>query len=94
LAGQNLRATWRPAVAVVLFKNLVLPLAVAVVAWWAGVRGVAYTVMVVAAGLPIGANAFIFAQRYRVAQDITTSAMGLSTVMALVTLSAIMLLLA
>ena len=94
LAGQNFRSTWRPVVVVVVFKNLVLPLAVAVVAWWAGVRGLTYTVMVVAAGLPIGANAFIFAQRYRVAQDITTSAMGLSTVLALFSLSAIMLCLA
>jgi len=94
LAGQNLRSNWRPVLAVVLFKNLLLPLAVAAVAWWVGVRGLTYTVMVVAAGLPVGANAFIFAQRYRVAQDITTSAMGLSTVLALVTLSALMLLLA
>jgi malonate transporter and related proteins len=93
LAGQNLRSNWRPVLAVVLFKNLWLPLAVAAVAWWAGVRGLTYTVMVVAAGLPVGANAFIFAQRYRVAQDVTTSAMGLSTLLALVTLSAIMLML-
>jgi malonate transporter and related proteins len=94
LAGQNLRSNWKPVLAVVMFKNVLLPLAVAVVAWWVGVRGLAYTVMVVAAGLPVGANAFIFAQRYRVAQDVTTSAMGLSTVMALFSLSAIMLLLA
>ena len=48
------------------------------------------TVMVVAAALPVGANVFLFAQRYEVAQEVTTASMGLSTVLALVTLSATM----
>jgi malonate transporter and related proteins len=48
--------------------------------------------MVVAAALPIGANVFLFAQRYEVAQEITTASMGLSTVLALFTLSLVMLL--
>ena len=42
--------------------------------------------------VPIGANVFLFAQRYEVAQALTTAAMGLSTVLALFTLSAVMLL--
>jgi predicted permease len=57
-----------------------------------GISGLPLTVMVVAAALPIGANVFLFAQRYEVAQEITTASMGLSTVLALFTLSLVMLL--
>ena len=55
-----------------------------------GLSGVPLAVMIVAAALPIGANVFLFAQRYEVAQDLTTASMGLSTVVALFTLSAAM----
>jgi predicted permease len=39
----------------------------------------------------MGANVFLFAQRYEVAQGLTTAAMGLSTVLALFTLTIVML---
>lgn len=91
LSRQSFSGTWKPVLAVSLAKNLGLPVLVAAMAWWGGVWGLPFTVMVVAAGLPMGANVFLFAQRYRVAQDITTSAMGLSTALALISLSAIML---
>ena len=74
-----------------LSKNLVLPVLVGLSAWAWGIEGLALTVMVVAAGLPTGANVFLFAQRYRVVEDVTTAAMGVSTVLALFTLSAVML---
>ena len=90
LARQSVGSQGWAVVQMALFKNVALPLLVAGVAWWAGIRGLAFTVMVVAAGLPMGANVFLFAQRYRVAQAVTTSAMGVSTAMALVTLSVIM----
>ena len=48
--------------------------------------------LVVAAALPVGANVFLFAQRYEVAQEVTTASMGLSTLLALFTLSMTMLL--
>ena len=47
--------------------------------------------MVIAAGLPIGANVFLFAQRYQVVQELTTASMGISTGLALFTLSVVML---
>jgi len=59
-------------------------------AWAMGITGLQLTVLVVAGALPIGANVFLFAQRYEVAQDLTTASMGLSTVVALFTLSAAM----
>jgi predicted permease len=50
-------------------------------------------VMVTAAALPMGANVFLFAQRYQVAQTVITAGMGVSTALALLTLSGWMLLL-
>ena len=67
-----------------------LPLLVGLAAWTLGITGLPLTVMVVAAALPMGANVFLFAQRYEVAQELTTAAMGLSTVLALFTLSLVM----
>ena len=81
-----------PAVARLLSKNLVLPVMVGLSAWGLGITGLPLTVMVVAAALPMGANVFLFAQRYEVAQETTTAGMGVSTVLALFTLSAVMLL--
>ena len=91
LARTPLAGHWRPALGVSLVKNLLLPLLVGLSAWGLGIGGLPLTVMVVAAALPMGANVFLFAQRYEVAQELTTAAMGLSTVLALFTLSLVML---
>ncbi len=87
LAGHLRQALWVSA-----SKNLVLPLLVGLCAWAMGITGLPLTVMVVAAALPTGANVFLFAQRYEVAQETTTASMGVSTVAALFTLSLVMLL--
>jgi predicted permease len=39
--------------------------------------------MVVAASLPMGANVFIFSQRYQESEDLVTTSVSVSTVMAL-----------
>ena len=46
--------------------------------------------MVVAASLPIGANVFLFSQRYQVAQERVTASVAVSTALALVSLSVVM----
>lgn len=92
LARTPLGGHLKPALWITASKNLLLPLLVGVSAWAWGITGLPLTVMVVAAALPIGANVFLFAQRYEVAEGLTTAAMGLSTVLALFTLSAVMLL--
>ncbi|MGM9428223.1 AEC family transporter [Hydrogenophaga sp. MI9] len=92
LARTPLTGHLRPALWISLSKNLLLPLMVGVSAWLWGITGLPLTVIVVAAALPTGANVFLFAQRYEVAQGLTTAAMGLSTVLALFTLSIVMLL--
>ena len=93
LSRTPLRGHWRDALWICLSKNLVLPLLVGASAWAMGITGLPLTVMVVAAGLPMGANVFLFAQRYQTAQALTTASMGLSTVLALLSLSAWMLVL-
>ncbi|MBP9906628.1 MAG: AEC family transporter [Rhodoferax sp.] len=87
--GPRLRA----ALGISLLKNLVLPTLVAGVAWLAGSRGLDLTVMIVAASLPMGANVFLFAQRYQVAQDLVTASMAVSSVLGLVTITLVMSLL-
>jgi len=94
LAATPLKGHWRAALEVVAVKNLVLPLMVAVGAWAVGISGLPLTVVVVAAALPVGANVFLFAQRYQTAQEITTATMGLSTLAAPLTLSLVMALMA
>lgn len=91
LARTPLTGHWQSALWATLSKNLVLPVMVGVSAWAFGITGLPLTVMVVAAALPTGANVFLFAQRYEVAQETTTASMGVSTVAALLTLSLAML---
>ncbi|WP_066268566.1 AEC family transporter [Hydrogenophaga palleronii] len=92
LANTSMQGHLRQALCVSLSKNLVLPAMVGLSAWALGITGLPLTVLVVAAALPVGANVFLFAQRYSVAQEVTTASMGLSTVLALFTLSFVMLL--
>lgn len=94
LASTSLGGHLRQALWVSASKNLALPLMVGLSAWFSGITGLPLTVMVVAAALPMGANVFLFAQRYEVAQELTTTSMGLSTLLALFTLSLVMLVMA
>jgi predicted permease len=47
----------------------------------------ALSVMVVAAALPIGANVFLFSQRYQKEEDTVTAAVAVSTLMSMVGIS-------
>jgi predicted permease len=80
----------RGALGITLMKNLCLPVLMAVLGWAWGMSGVPYAVMVVAASLPMGANVFLFAQRYEVAQDLVTASMAVSTVLGLATITLVM----
>jgi predicted permease len=50
--------------------------------------------MVVAAALPIGANVFLFSQRYRKEEDAVTAAVAVSTLISMLGISLTMALLA
>ncbi len=73
-----------------LLKNLLHPVLMLAVGWVAGLRGLALIVMVVAAAMPVGANVFLFSQRYRVAEDLITATVAVSTGLGLLTLTLVM----
>ena len=90
LASTSLGTHWRGALALTAVKNLLHPLLVVAAGWLLGLSGVPLAVMVVVASLPIGANVFLFSQRYRVAEDLITASVGVSTVLALGTVALVL----
>jgi len=75
------------AIGISLLKNLALPALVAALGLALGMEGLPLTVMIVTASLPTGANVFLFAQRYEVAQDLVTASMTVSTGLGLATVT-------
>ena len=73
-----------------LVKTVLHPALMLVVGWWLGLRGLHLAVMTVAAALPIGANVFLFSQRYRKEEDAVTAGVAVSTAMAVVSVTAVM----
>jgi len=86
--GQHLRG----ALALAVAKNLIHPVLVALLGVVFGLSGLPLLVMVLTAALPIGANVFLFSQRYAVAEELVTASVIVSNALALVTLPAVMLL--
>lgn len=93
LANTPVGQHWRPALALAGIKNLAHPLLVALLCRLLGVGGLPMTVMVVAAALPIGANVFLFSQRYEVAEELVTASVVVSTALALLSLTLVFTLL-
>ncbi|MFO1194309.1 MAG: AEC family transporter [Rhodoferax sp.] len=86
--GEHLRGALQQAA----IKNFVVPLLAAAAGWAMGMRGVPLTVLTVTAALPIGANVFLFSQRYGVAMPLITASVAVSTMVALFSVSLVMLL--
>ena len=84
---------WKMALRLSLVKTVLHPALMAAVGWLLGLRGLQLGVMVLAAALPIGANVFLFSQRYRKEEELVTSAVAVSTALALLTISAVLALL-
>jgi len=78
------------ALGISLLKNLALPGLVASLGLIFGIGNLPLAVMIVSASLPMGANVFLFAQRYEVAQDLVTAGMAVSTVLGLATITLVM----
>jgi malonate transporter and related proteins len=92
LVGITLAATrvgehLRIALGLSLLKNVAHPLVVASVGLALGLQGLPLAVMIVTASLPIGANVFLFAQRYETALPEVTAAVAVSTGVALVSVA-------
>ncbi|NDP40190.1 MAG: AEC family transporter [Rhodoferax sp.] len=81
---------FKAALGLSLIKNLAFPALVALLCWGLGLSGLPLSVMIVAASLPIGANVFMFSQRYEVAEELVTASMAVSTCLGLVTISLVM----
>lgn len=90
LASARVGAQLKGSMGLALLKNLVMPAIVAAIGWAVGLTGLPLTVMIVAASLPIGANVFMFSQRYEVAEELVTAGVAVSTVLAVVTISLVM----
>jgi malonate transporter len=93
LAQAAIGAQLRGAFVISLIKTLLHPALMGAAGWLAGLRGMPLAVMVVAASLPVGANVFLFSQRYRKAEDLVTASVAVSTVLALISVSLVMALL-
>jgi predicted permease len=77
---------WRGVLGLAALKLLVLPALVLAVAHWGfGLSGIPLSVIVMAAALPTGSNALIFAQRYRTQEGETTAAIVASTLLFVLT---------
>ena len=90
LANTPIGAHWRGAAVQSVVKNFLHPMVVAGIGWLLGVHGLPLAVMVVAASLPMGANVFLFSQRYRTSEELVTASVAVSTVLGLVTVTLVM----
>lgn len=70
-----------------IFKLVLMPALVAWIAHLMGVRGVAFAVVVLAAGMPTGANAFLLARRFGTMLEASASTVVVCTAASVVTLS-------
>lgn len=71
-------------------KLLIMPVLVAGLAWLAGVTGVAFAVVVLAAAMPTGANAFLLARRFGTMMEASASTVVVSTALSLATLTVLL----
>ena len=90
LAHTQVGAHIKGAFAISLVKNALHPALMAAMGWAFGLSGMPLTVMIVAASLPVGANVFLFSQRYHVAQELITASVAITTAVALVSVSLVM----
>jgi malonate transporter len=90
LAQAAIGAQLKGALGISLIKTVLHPVLMGSAGWLFGLRGMPLAVMVVAASLPVGANVFLFSQRYRKAEDLVTASVAVSTALALVSVSLVM----
>ena len=93
LAQTPVGENFKGAMKISVVKTFVHPMLMAAAGYAMGMRGLHLTVMVVAAALPIGANVFLFSQRYQKEEDVVTAAVAVSTTLALVSVTLVMALL-
>ena len=90
LAHTKIGAHIKGAFAIVMVKNVLHPALMAVLGWSFGLSGMPLAVMVVAASLPVGANVFLFSQRYHVAEELITASVAITTLVGLLSVTLVM----
>jgi predicted permease len=70
-----------------VLKLVAMPALAALLAWLVGVRGVAFAVVVLAAAMPTGANAFLLARRFSTMMEASATTVVVTTALSLVTLT-------
>lgn len=85
LAGTTVGPHLRGALGLTLVKNLLMPALVAGLGLLMGLSSLALVVMVVTAALPMGANVFLFSQRYAAAEELVAASIIVSNAAALLT---------
>jgi malonate transporter len=90
LSQTAIGAHLRGALVISALKTVLHPLLMAAAGWTLGLRGLPLAVMVVAAALPVGANVFLFSQRYRQAEELVTASVAVSTVFAIASVTVVM----
>jgi len=94
LARTAIGTQLKGALGISVVKTLVHPLLMAAAGWALGLSGLPLAVMVLTAALPVGANVFLFSQRYHQAEELVTASVAVSTLASVVTVSGVMALLA
>lgn len=93
LAYSKLSGNMLAALRIAVVKTIVHPAAFIACAWLLGLRGVPMATMAMAAALPVGANVFLFTQRYKVAEDEVSASIAISTILCLFSLPMILMVL-
>jgi malonate transporter len=93
LAATRLGTAWRAGLELAVVKNFIHPIAVALIASGMAIGRVEFNVMVLSAALPIGANVFLFSQRYGVAEEEITAGVAMSTLLAVPSVALVLALL-
>jgi len=92
LAHYGIREHWRKALWLTSLKNIAYPALIwAIGRYVLRLEGLPLAVVTVTAALPMGANVFLFAQRYGVAEGEITASVAMSTLTSVVTLTLVML---
>lgn len=90
MIGTHLTGNRVEIAATALLKLAVMPAVVGLIAHVAGVRGVAFSTVVLAAAMPTGANAFLLARRMHTMAENAAGVVLVSTVLSVVTLTALL----
>ncbi len=87
LSRMQLSTHLYPGLLLCIAKNMLHPLAVALVCWLVDLPPLPSAVAIVCAALPMGVNVFLFSQRYRVNEELTTAAIALSSLASLLSVT-------